>query len=176
MMDKLLVNSLLTEEEIAELKGRETPGHPWIFAIVGDISILSNYCRSVLLVSDIEVTTHELTTHHAGTTIRIEDIVKTHTRRMYGNAMLCLELKNGLEEKIFRYTFSVNTLCEGASTFINSVVNGEDIEEATECMKAIYEKQLSVCPKCGRTLASPGAECLNCASKKKLVAKRPPAG
>ena len=75
MMDKLLVNSLLTEEEIAELKGRETPGHPWIFAIVGDISILSNYCRSVLLVSDIEVTTHELTTHHAGTTIRIEDIV-----------------------------------------------------------------------------------------------------
>ena len=171
MMDKLLVNSLLSEEELAELKGRETPGHPWIFAIVGDISILSNYCRSVLLVSDIEVTTHEFNTHHAGTTIRIADIEKTHTRRMYGNAMLCLELKNGLEEKIFRYTFSVNTLCEGASTFINSLVNGEDIEEATECMKAIYEKQLSVCPKCGRTLASPGAECLNCASKKKLVAK-----
>ena len=88
MMDKLLVNSLLTEEEIAELKGRETPGHPWIFAIVGDISILSNYCRSVLLVSDIEVTTHEFNTHHAGTTIRIADIEKTHTRRMYGNAML----------------------------------------------------------------------------------------
>ena len=171
MMDKLLVNSLLTEEEIAELKGRETPGHPWIFAIVGDISILSNYCRSVLLVSDIEVTTHEFNTHHAGKTIRIADIEKTHTRRMYGNAMLCLELKNGLEEKIFRYTFSVNTLCEGASTFINSVVNGDDIEEATECMKAIYEKQLSVCPKCGRTLASPGAECLNCASKGKLITK-----
>ena len=38
-------------------------------------------------------------------------------------------------------------------------------------MRAIYEKQLSVCPKCGRTLASPGAECLNCASKKKLVGK-----
>lgn len=90
---------------------------------------------------------------------------------MYGNALLRLKLKSGETVNIFRYTFSVNALSEAAAGFIGTVSSGGNVDEAYDCMKAVYEKQLSVCPKCGRTLSSPGATCIHCASKKKVVAK-----
>ncbi|MCQ2354613.1 MAG: ABC transporter ATP-binding protein/permease [Clostridia bacterium] len=166
-------NTLLTEEEKEELRKLESPGHPWLFAVVGDISIKSEYCRSVLLLSDTDILTHELDTHHTGQRINIADIKNAQNKRMYGNALLRLEMKAGGIINAFRYTFTVNTLCEGASAFINSIAEGgaDAVPDAVDCMEAIYEKQLKVCPKCGRSLASAGAECLFCANKKKVASK-----
>ena len=172
-MEKTKLNAQLTEGEKEELRKLESPGHPWLFAIIGDISIKSEYCRSVLLVSDTEILTHELDSHHTGQRVLIADVACAQNKRMYGNAILRLEMKNGDINNIFRYTFTVNTLCEGAAAFINSVSEGgtDAVPEALDCMDAIYEKQLKVCPRCGRSLSSPGAECLHCASKKKVAAK-----
>ena len=169
--EQLLLNTQLSDTELDAIKKLETPGHPWLFAVVGGISIKSEFCRSALLVSDADIMTYEFDTSHVGERVLFGDIESASNKRMYGNAILRLKLKNGLINNIFRYTFAVNTICEGTSVFINSMIKGEPIEEALDCVRAIYEKQLSVCPKCGRTLSSPGVECIHCANKKAVALK-----
>ncbi len=170
-MKELLINTVLNEEEMKRLRSREDPAFPYLFAIVGDISIKSEYCRNVLLVSEKRIDTYELDTDHFGRSVALDEIVSTQNKRMYGNAIFRLTLKSGETVNIFRYTFSVNALSEAAAGFIQAMSNGVSVDEAYDCVKAVYEKQLSVCPKCGRTLSSPGATCIHCASKKKVVAQ-----
>lgn len=154
-----------------KLRSREDPAFPYLFAIVGDISVKSEYCRNVLLVSEKKIDTYEIDTDHFGRSVALDEVESAQNKRMYGNALLRLKLKSGETVNIFRYTFSVNALSEAAAGFIGTVSSGGNADEAYDCMKAVYEKQLSVCPKCGRTLSSPGATCIHCASKKKVVAK-----
>lgn len=166
-----LFNLNLTSEEKKKVAELASPGHEWLFGIVGGISIKSEFCRSVLLVSDADLLTYEFDTGVSGKRISFADVESAKNKRMYGNALLRLQMKDGTVENAFRYTFAVNTLCEGAAAFINNVVSGTDPEEAFDSVRAIYEKQLSLCPKCGRALSSPGVECIHCASKKKVAAK-----
>ena len=170
-MKELLINTALSDEEMKKLRSREDPAFPYLFAIVGDISVKSEYCRNVLLVSEKKIDTYEIDTDHFGRSVSLDEVESAQNKRMYGNALLRLKLKSGETVNIFRYTFSVNALSEAAAGFISTVSSGGDVDEAYDCMKAVYEKQLSVCPKCGRTLSSPGATCIHCASKKKVVAK-----
>ena len=170
-MKELLINTVLNEEEMKRLRSREDPAFPYLFAIVGDISIKSEYCRNVLLVSEKRIDTYELDTDHFGRSVALDEIVSTQNKRMYGNAIFRLTLRSGETVNIFRYTFSVNALSEAAAGFIQAISDGVSVDEAYDCVKAVYEKQLSVCPKCGRTLSSPGATCIHCASKKKVVAQ-----
>ena len=165
-MKELLINTALSDEEMKKLRSREDPAFPYLFAIVGDISVKSEYCRNVLLVSE-----KKIDTDHFGRSVALDEVESAQNKRMYGNALLRLKLKSGETVNIFRYTFSVNALSEAAAGFIGTVSSGGNVDEAYDCMKAVYEKQLSVCPKCGRTLSSPGATCIHCASKKKVVAK-----
>ena len=170
-MKELLINTVLNEEEMKRLRSREDPAFPYLFAIVGDISIKSEYCRNVLLVSEKRIDTYELDSDHFGRSVALDEIVSTQNKRMYGNAIFRLTLKSGETVNIFRYTFSLNALSEAAAGFIQAISDGVSVDEAYDCVKAVYEKQLSVCPKCGRTLSSPGATCIHCASKKKVVAQ-----
>ena len=170
-MKELLINTALSDEEMKKLRSREDPAFPYLFAIVGDISVKSEYCRNVLLVSEKKIDTYEIDTDHFGRSVALDEVESAQNKRMYGNALLRLKLKSGETVNIFRYTFSVNALSEAAAGFIGTVSSGGNEDEAYDCMKAVYEKQLSVCPKCGRTLSSPGATCIHCASKKKVVAK-----
>lgn len=170
-MKELLINTALSDEEMKKLRSREDPAFPYLFAIVGDISVKSEYCRNVMLVSEKKIDTYEIDTDHFGRSVALDEVESAQNKRMYGNALLRLKLKSGETVNIFRYTFSVNALSEAAAGFIGTVSSGGNVDEAYDCMKAVYEKQLSVCPKCGRTLSSPGATCIHCASKKKVVAK-----
>ena len=170
-MKELLINTALSDEEMKKLRSREDPAFPYLFAIVGDISVKSEYCRNVLLVSEKKIDTYEIDTDHFGRSVALDEVESAQNKRMYGNALLRLKLKSGETVNIFRYTFSVNALSEAAAGFIGTVSSGGNVDEAYDCMKAVYEKQLSVCPKCGRTLSSPGATCIHCESKKKVVAK-----
>ena len=170
-MKELLINTVLNEEEMKRLRSREDPAFPYLFAIVGDMSMKSEYCRNVLPVSEKRIDTYELDTDHFGRSVALDEIVSTQNKRMYGNAIFRLTLKSGETVNIYRYTFSVNALSEAAAGFIQAISDGVSVDEAYDCVKAVYEKQLSVCPKCGRTLSSPGATCIHCASKKKVVAQ-----
>ena len=80
-----------------------------------------------------------------------------------------VELKNGETRDLFRFTFSVTALCDATASFVSGINKGESIEASIETMRGVYEKLLSICPKCGRTLSSPGATCVNCIGKGKIL-------
>jgi len=167
----LLTNLALTHAELKAVEALASPGHPWLFAVVGGISIKSEFCRSALLVSDSDVLTYEFDTKVAGQRIPLDGVESAKNKRMYGNAILRFNMKDGSVVNVFRYTFSVNALCEAAAGFVNRVSDGTPVDEALDAVRAVYEKQLSICPKCGRALSSPGVDCIHCASKKKVASK-----
>ena len=90
---------------------------------------------------------------------------------MYGNARLILFGKDGEKREFFRFTYAVATLCDMAAEYISHIASGADPAREYEIVCATYEKLMNVCPKCGRTLLHPGADCLNCQSKGKIFKK-----
>ena len=90
-------------------------------------------------------------------------------KRMYGNATLSAKMKGGKREIFFRYTYGVAPLCDAAALFISHLKEGKPFNEEYAVISVAFEKALSVCPKCGRPLLHPGAECIMCRSKKKII-------
>ena len=101
----------------------------------------------------------------------IADFDKIYITRMYGNSALRLKSGESEDKVIFRFSNDVLSLCEAAIEYVNNVKKGEDRQEQYEILESVYKKQQTTCPKCGRALKSPDAECLNCSSKHKLVSK-----
>ena len=85
----------LSDEEMKKLRSREDPAFPYLFAIVGDISVKSEYCRNVLLVSEKKIDTYEIDTDHFGRSVALDEVESAQNKRMYGNALLRLKLKSG---------------------------------------------------------------------------------
>ena len=81
----------------------------------------------------------------------------------------CARLVSSETKDIYRFTFAVAGLCDAAVLFISTIKDGTKVEEALGGVEAAYEKQLSVCPKCGRTLSAPGVKCINCESRRRII-------
>ena len=90
---------------------------------------------------------------------------------MYGNVRMDMEFKSGEIKTVFRYTYAVADLCDVAASFINAVSDGKSVESEMDAVSAVYENKMRICPKCGRPLIRPGAECIKCQSKGKLLSK-----
>lgn len=88
-------------------------------------------------------------------------------RRMYGNSTL--EKEDG--EILFRFSNDVLDVCDAAVEYLNGVYDGKPEEDLYPVLESVFDKQQATCPKCGRKLRNAGAECLNCASKHKIVQK-----
>ncbi len=149
----------LTEQMKAE-------GERPLFAIVGDLSRDGRYSESAIIVSDKSLVVYE-----NGETERFEisEMSELRSKRMYGNAALSAKMGDGKRKILFRYTYSVAALCDAAAMFINHINDGAPMSEELSVMEVVFERALSVCPKCGRTLLHPGAECIMCRSKVKIV-------
>lgn len=170
-MQEILINkkiSIELEKKISALAS-ETPVR---FAIVGDLTLESKYGEVVLAVSKDELIVYDVPTDAVISRLSLCEIESISSKRMYGNGLI-RAVKKGEENPInvFRFTFAIAALCDAAVFFINNVNAGEDIEEQMEIISSVYEKQLSVCPKCGRSLSAPGVQCINCQGKKKVIGK-----
>ncbi|HPE95691.1 MAG TPA: ABC transporter transmembrane domain-containing protein, partial [Bacillota bacterium] len=104
-------------------------------------------------------------------TICFSDVEKADVKRMYGNACLYVYYKDGTHEKLLRFTYAAASLFEAAAQYITNIAGGGDRAEELDVINATYERLMSVCPKCGRALLHPGAECIQCQSKSKIVGK-----
>lgn len=163
MLNKRLDNKLLSG--IAEAAGDAEP----LFGIVSSITHDAMYEECVLVCTkdSFFVYSERIGVHFEP--VRFEDVENMTVKRMYGNAIMRARLKNGSTQEIFRFTFAVTVLCDAAISFINAINDGVSVEEALIAVKATYDKQLSVCPKCGRTLSAPGVKCINCEGRKRVV-------
>lgn len=140
------------------------------FVIVGDLSLKGRYAETALVFTDSAVIYCDGTSE-SGVRYVYSDMKDVESKRMYGNATLSAVMPNGKREVFFRYTYSVAALCDAAALFIDHINEGADRNEELAVMAVTFERALSVCPKCGRTLLHPGAECIMCRSKIKIVKK-----
>ena len=168
MMKMLLKNKELPEEAVAIVTSLSESGDEVLFAIVGDMSLGGRYGDTTLLFTATKAVLYD-SSLSAPREYLYEDMEDVRAKRMYGNATLSAKMKGGKREIFFRYTYGVAPLCDAAALFISHLKEGKPFNEEFAIMSVAFEKALSVCPKCGRPLLHPGAECIMCRSKKKIV-------
>ncbi|MBR5785673.1 MAG: hypothetical protein IKY41_03140, partial [Clostridia bacterium] len=153
----LLINKKVSARLANKLKSIEVAEDPFLFVIVGDLSLKSMYCETIMAVSSKRIVIAEEASEKSEMIYNIADIEKATVKRMYGNAVMRFTI-NGKTKEVFRFTYSIAALCDSSALFINNVHNGADAEAEFQLIDATYEKLMNTCPKCGRTLLSNGSE------------------
>ena len=139
-----------------------------LFVIVGDLALNGKYAETAAIFLEDSVVIYDQRAEKEESFL-YADMKEVQSKRMYGNATLSAKMPDGRRKVFFRYTYAVASLCDAAALFINHVNDGGDRNEEEAIMAVTFERALSVCPKCGRTLLHPGAECIMCRSKLKIV-------
>lgn len=158
-------------ERFRERAERELGEERAVFAIVGDMDLDGRYGESAMVFTGDALLVFGGGIPDGFRRVELRDLEKTEVKRMYGNALFRVKKKDGGTEDLLRFTFAAADICDTASACFNSVIENGFSEEPVETVRAAYLKQRSFCPKCGRKLPSPEAECINCGGKKKLVSK-----
>ena len=146
-------------------------GEEPLFAIVGDLDLNSDYNESVMFFTKTAIYSFDSTRAEECKKTPYDTLKKAEVKRMYSNAFFKVETLDGKTEELIRFTFSAADISDVAATFVNSVIENGFNNEYVELVYSTYMKQRSFCPKCGRKLPYPGAECINCSGKKKLISK-----
>ncbi len=164
----VLKNKPLPEGAKAIVEKMNDDGENVLFVIVGDMSLNGKYAETALIFTKTSVTYFcsegEVTRSYA-----FSDMKDVKSKRMYGNATLSAVMPSGKREIFYRYTYSIAALCDSAASFISRIRDGGNLDDELAIMEVVFERALSVCPKCGRTLLHPGAECIMCRSKIKII-------
>jgi len=171
----MLADNLLSNKQLPDyikIKAAELleNGEKPLFSILGDLDLDARYGISALVVTDKRLLAFDVKHKDSVLCINHSDIKKAYVKRMYGNAVFKIEL---IDKKIdiIRFTYSIAVLCDAAAVFLEAISGGKNIEEQYQFVAATFEKMASTCPICGRTLPRQGAQCINCASKGKIIAK-----
>ncbi len=144
-------------------------GSTALMCVVADLKLDGTYGESALLICSDRIIAVGSLLADGGQMILFEDIEETKVKRLYGNAIFRVKKKDGKTVDLLRFTYSATDLCDAVSDFITKVKDGADIDEQIEVVKITYNNLRCFCPKCGRKLASPDAECMNCKGKGKMV-------
>ena len=166
-----LTNQRLDDKKAMALLETNSDECPILFSVIGEVAPDSRYGDTALVVCADRLYTFDFSAGEASPQILFADMEKIYTKRLYGNGLVRAELQGGERRDIFRFTFTVAALCDAAVGFVKAIQEGTDLEDAMEAIRGAYEKLLSVCPKCGRTLSAPGVPCINCMNKGKLFKK-----
>ncbi len=166
-----MTNRKLEDSQVETIVSMSEPEDPIRFAVVGEISDKTNYSTNVLLVTTSYLFTYDFSGGVRGERVYFADVEEIYNKRMYGNAMMRVVMKDGTKKDIFRFTFTVTALCDAVLSYVTDIRDGGAVDDSLEMMNGTYNKLLSVCPKCGRTLSAPGVPCINCMNKGKLFKK-----
>ena len=167
--DSLILKNKELPAAIEAVVDREVEnGSEVLFVIAGDLNLKGRYAKTALIFTWDRVIYFDSETGEESR-FMFSDMTEVVSKRMYGNATLSAIMPNGKRVIFFRYTYSVASLCDAAALFINHIRDGAERNEELAIMAVTFERALSVCPKCGRTLLHPGAECIMCRSKIKTI-------
>ena len=163
-----LINRDMPEKLQAQLDVQKADDEKILFVIVGDLNFEGKYGDSAFVATDKRII---VISEDKVRAYGYSEISSIRSKRMYGNACLYINGKGIKDKRIFRYTYSVASLCDMAVQFVTNIIEGKSLEEEMEVVDATYGKLNRVCPKCGRTLIREGADCIHCQSKTKVVSK-----
>ncbi len=158
-------------EKFKSLYTEKTKGES-LFLIVGDLNLKGKYGESMLAFTKDKLFAFDECFSEQFITVDYKDIEEAEVKRMYGNAFFKVKLKGENKKKnILRFSYAAAEVGDAAANFVN-VINENGFSEAeVEVVKSVYSKQRSFCPKCGRKLPKPDAECINCSSKSHIISK-----
>ena len=170
---KFIANKKLRPEDFEKLEQTLPQEECLQFVIVGDLNIHSKYAYTFLAVTDQGIYGFDDSFEGGVRRITYDRVQKAFVKRYYGNAMLVITPpeEEGKRENLLRFSYREANLFDAAATFITAIAAGKDMLEEIAIVKAAFEKQFGVCPKCGRTLMRPGAPCMKCQSKDKIIQK-----
>lgn len=157
-------------ENIAKIAAERLKTEKFLFAVVGDLNLDGKYDSSAFIVTENKAIAVDSKLENGFEIYSFEKIEKVSVKRMYGNAVIRIKTESGTKT-VLRFTYANADIADAAAIFINNVNKGYDFDEQLLIVKATYDKQRSFCPKCGRKLASPDAECYNCKGKGKIISK-----
>ncbi|MBQ9112501.1 MAG: ABC transporter ATP-binding protein [Clostridia bacterium] len=166
-----MTNQKLDDRQTEAILSLCDDNEPVRLAIVGEISEKARYGTCILLATDSYVFTYNTDSGECSRRFAFDEIEKIFNKRMYGNGVMRVRTRDGEVCDLFRFTFSVTALCDALITYVTDIRDGTDRNEAFAAMEAVYQKQLSICPKCGRTLSAPGVPCIHCMKKGRLLSK-----
>lgn len=146
-------------------------GNAALFVVVGDLNLNGKYAQSMLAFTDKKVVAFDECLEGEMYSLDYSEIDTAQVKRMYGNAIFKVKLKNGKKKNLLRFSYAAAEVADAAAVFINAVNSGEDVKEEFETVRSVYHKQRCFCSKCGRKLPNPEAECINCSGKSKVVSK-----
>ena len=164
-------NKKLTPEEIAILENALPEEEQLQFAVVGDLSVKNRYARSLLAVTDQKIYGLDENFEGGIKTHDFADIKRAWVKRCYGNALLIFSGEDESRVNFLRFSYREAPIFDAAASYITRIAGGANREEERHIIEASFEKRFRVCPKCGRTLIRPGAPCMNCQSKDKVIQK-----
>lgn len=144
----------------------ETP----LFAVIGDLDINSNYGECGVYVSDSRIIAIGDNFDGGFLSLDFANISEICVKRMYGNAVLKAKTTGGSSIDLMRFTFAMADICDAVADFVTKVNDGASVEDRFAAVEVSFKNLRSFCPKCGRKLPSPNAECLNCRGKGKMAA------
>ncbi len=167
---KLLVNKPLPEDIKKKLYESLRDGEELLFAISAELLMDGSYGNSTFGVTRSRIISVDPTFPSGVLTLDISRIKNAKVKRMYSNAVLCVETDEGVIETN-RFTYSVTELFDAAANYINNVNSGMDPEEQLELIRERFTKRKLTCPKCGRRLSRRNPVCLKCADKKRFATR-----
>lgn len=167
----ILLNKKLDASQLETVRSLGNEEEPVLLGIVGEISDKAKYDTCVLLATGSAVFTYDFESGTCSDRYCFDDIDEIYNKRMYGNGIMRVRTRDGVLHDVFRFTFAVAELCDALITYVTEIKGGESVGEALITMQAVYDKMLSVCPKCGRTLSAPGVPCIHCMKKRRLISR-----
>ena len=167
--EKLLINKPADKHIVKIAEKHFGKNEKPLFAVVSDLDINSNYGTGAIYVSADKIVAVGDCFDGGAITLDFASIDEISVKRMYGNAVLKAKTVGGSSIDLLRFTFACADICDAAADFITKVKSGESVESRLAAVEVSYKNLRSFCPKCGRKLPAPNAECLNCQGKSKIL-------
>lgn len=140
-----------------------------LFAIVSDLNLDSRYGEGAVFFGADRVAVIGSSFEGGSMCLDFSSIDEMTVKRMYGNAILKVKTVGGSSIELMRFTFASAGLCDAAADFVNKRKDDENTESRLAAVENTFKNLRSFCPKCGRKLPSPNAECINCQGKSKMI-------
>ncbi len=168
---RYLCNRVLAEDERVTVEKVVVGNEKLLFVMTADLNGASRYALNYLSVS--EAAAYSVDENGSSLRIPFSDIKQCRVKRNYGNAVLVITKNDGTTTNFMRFSYKSASLFDAAAQFITQMSEDEnaDVAAAIDVVDAVIERQNHFCPKCGRSLVRPGADCIYCQSKNKLIKK-----
>ena len=166
--ETILQNKPISDKLIGLALPYEDKDDEFIISILCDLQENGDYGESALFVSAKKIVYVEDSERNITYSVNFSDIESIRVKRLYGNAVMLVKLKDNTTIQIARFTYSMAEVCEATAEFIKRMITVGNFDDAYENVKNTFENQGSYCPKCGFKLSAPGAPCKNCGGKLKL--------